>query len=353
MTTIAKSLIIFFIFNIFCGPCKADAEYDKQVTAELSWIWGQLKSVMTPEDKNVERTVKLSYLSSELDVMKVRLSKTGELQFSFGAHVSAQEACTMSEYVRLLSTPNVNRMHLLQGYDSYLSNASDFGAFFLDARNYLRRVDGNTDYSALFEKVDGGIEVSACRTGLIAFLLAHEFAHAVSGDPVAMESLPADQVNILEQNADSRALELLARLKTFPIIGVSQFYLMVNHLMHEPAESKYSSFDHPLPFSRLVTALNFSIDNFEKHLDTKDRESLGISVAVLTTAMKGMRDQVLQWDKVQQKFIATSAKDDGLRSFLKMTLRMRFVFRTYIWKGVTDQMLILCAPGHILSSQHR
>ncbi|MGK5060322.1 hypothetical protein ACQ4WY_25640 [Janthinobacterium sp. LB2P49] len=298
----------------WAGVCRAST-YSESVDGELAWTWGELQSVMTAPELAKAKSLKLTLLKADTGAMKVRISSSGEIEMSLGVHIRAQEACTMVEYVRLLSSPNVNKAHLLQGYSSYLAEAEAFGPFFLSARAYLERVDSKTDYRGLYGAADDNLQVAACRTGLLTFLLAHEFAHAFAGDPISMDKMAADEVNKLEQKADAAALDLLARRKTFPVAGMLQFLLAANHIMHEPAQTEFASFDHPLPFDRLLKTLSFAIANFDKYLSAQERKVLGPSIQEVPKQLALLRDQVAKWKAVQEKYNNTSAKNDGLMSF--------------------------------------
>lgn len=299
----------------WAGVCRASTGYSESVEGELAWVWGELQSVMTPPELAKAKSLKLTLLKADTGAMKVRISSSGEIEISLGVHIRAHESCTMGEYMRLLSSSNVNKTHLLQGYNDYLAEAEAFGPFFLSARAYLERADSKTDYHSLYVAADDNLQVAACRGGLLAFLLAHEFAHALAGDPISMGEMAADEVNKLEQKADAAALDLLARRKTFPVAGMFHFLLAANRIMHEPAQTEFASFDHPLPFDRLLETLSFAIANFDKYLSAQDRKVLGPSVQEVPKNLALVHDQVAKWKAVQEKYNNTSAQNDGLMSF--------------------------------------
>ncbi len=307
------TLSLLFIRPCFALP--ADTDYHAQARDEISWLWEKLKTVMNERELAKANVIQLKYLTSELDPTRIRATESGQIEFSFGAHVVVNEACTMSEYVRLMPAGGINKLHLLGGYNSYLAEARSFGAFFLDAKSYLAMADGKKDYSQLHKQVDDGIELPACRSSVLLFLMAHEFAHIQAGDPVKMKTLPADKINDLESDADLVAYDLMSRLRAFPAVGNIQFFGVFNKMMHEPAVTEYSSFDHPLPYDRMIAGANFAADFLNKSRGEINAQFPSIDVDKVIGAFKALGEQIGKDKKVQEKFESTSGENDGLLSF--------------------------------------
>ena len=250
-------------------------------------------------------------ITNDLQPGGITINSAGVITFPLGAHLVIHNACTMSEYIRQMDISNNQKMSILNAYNSYLSHARDFGAKFYQPSEFLKNPALDINFSGNEGKIEDGPLVANCRNSMIAFLLAHESSHKRLGHEFGAD-ITTQASQDQEQAADDEAMETVLRAKIFPVVGLFQYFPVINTLMKRPGGDE-QHFDHPLPHTRMKRILIRMI--VESETGSFSDGLPKSQVALFRSSLKILLQEAERRANVSSKFENTSGKDDKLLSF--------------------------------------
>jgi hypothetical protein len=320
----ALNLIICTILVICVSVDLASAEptYSQNATEELNSLWQKLQP-LTGNDNKFKIIV-----TQDLQPGGVKVKENGEVIFPVGAHMVIHNACTMAEYIRVIQVNTNTKTQLFGAYTSYLSSARDFGNKFYEPEEFLARSGLDLPIESYESQVDNNL-VQFCRGSMLAFLLAHEFAHLQLKHKFS-QNLAANEIRQQEIEADQKAIEFLLEAKILPVVAIFQYFPTINDLMNRPGGNE-EYYDHPLPHSRLISILSEML----KFIDRNRLSGLlpDETISLIRTGIIGLSSEAERRAAVSEKFENTSGKDDKLLSFASQDPRYGVMVSRYYLDG--------------------